>query len=66
MRDWLTVFAELYDSEVCYYYCFPFFVRRAVKPFGCIEEHEAMHVEWIQAMVTFDEYLKARKKEVAL
>ncbi len=62
MRDWLTVFAELYDTEVCHNYCFPFFVRRALRPFSCVEEHEAMHAEWIQAAVTFDEWMKMQKR----
>ena len=58
MRNWLSVFVELYDNNVCSDWCFPFFVRCGSKPFCSLEEHEAMHVEWIQAELTFDEWLE--------
>ncbi len=58
MRDWLGVFTELYDPDVCDNWCYRVFAMRGSSPFGTLEEHEAMHVEWIQAELTFDEWLE--------
>ena len=62
MRCWLDVFAELYDPAVCNNWCYKFFAVPGSQPFGSLEEHEAWHVQWIQAMVTFDEWVEHRQK----
>lgn len=42
----------MYDINICPYFC-----KNSNRIFSCEEEHEAWHVLFIQAEVTFKEYI---------
>ncbi len=50
----LTAMVKAHDPSICGVFCAPFNLQPS-----CVEEHEAWHVEWIQAELTYEEFKEA-------